>query len=330
MTDSVSATSRPAPPPRVIGLGAAARGVRLDLFLAAELGLSRGQVRRLLESGAVRLDGRPMRLGDKGLLLPGAGELEVASWRPPAEQAIPLPGAGARSGAGAARPVVLAEGPGWLALDKPAGMPVHPLREDERDTVLGHVAARRPEVQGVGEGGLRSGVVHRLDVDTSGVLLVATDEATWRRLRDAFQRHAVEKTYRAIVSGRFDPPGGELRVRLPLVVARHRPSVVRVARDDEVARGRAREVRQTVRPIEQLAGATLVEVRPVTGFLHQIRATLAHLGHPLLGDRRYADDAVAAEAPRHMLHATRVRFEEIDARAPLPDDFLACLEARRA
>jgi 23S rRNA pseudouridine1911/1915/1917 synthase len=323
MTDSVSATSRPAPPPRVIGLGAADRGVRLDLFLAAELGLSRGQVRRLLESGAVRLDGRPMRLGDKGLLLPGAGEIEVASWRPPGEQAIPLPAAGA------AGPVRLAEGPGWLALDKPAGMPVHPLREDERDTVLGHVAAGRPEVQGVGEGGLRSGVVHRLDVDTSGVLLVATDEAAWRRLRDAFQRHAVEKIYRAIVSGCFDPPGGELRVRLPLVVARHRPSVVRVARDDEVARGRSREVRQTVRPIEQLAGATLVEVRPVTGFLHQIRASLAHLGHPLLGDRRYADDAIAAEAPRHMLHAAGVRFEEIEARAPVPDDFLVCLEARR-
>lgn len=321
MSDAASAASRPAP--QVIGLGADHAGVRLDLFLAAELGLSRGQVRRLLGSGAVRLDGRPVGLGDKGLLLGASGQVEIAPWRPPGEQPVPLPDPRAPA------PPVLAEGEGWLALDKPAGMPVHPLREDERDTLLGHVAARRPEVRGVGEGGLRSGVVHRLDVDTSGVLLVATDEPTWRRLRDAFQRHAVAKTYRAIVSGHFDPPGGALALRLPLVVARHRPSVVRVAREHEMARGRARVVRQTVRPVEALEGATLVEVRPETGFLHQIRATLAHIGHPLLGDQRYAGAVIASAAPRHMLHATHVRIDEIEAHAPDPADFVACLEARR-
>ncbi|NIR59804.1 MAG: RluA family pseudouridine synthase, partial [Gammaproteobacteria bacterium] len=78
--------------------------------------------------------------------------------------------------------VVLARGAGWVAVDKPAGVPVHPLRADERGSVLAAVAARHPEVQGVGEGGLRSGVVHRLDVGTSGVLLVATAEDAWQRL----------------------------------------------------------------------------------------------------------------------------------------------------
>src|SRR5215470_16869036 len=75
---------------------------------------------------------------------------------------------------------LLAEGPGWLVADKPAGAPVHPLAAGERGTLLGAVAARHPEIQGIGEGGLRSGVVHRLDVDTSGALLFATDAAQWR------------------------------------------------------------------------------------------------------------------------------------------------------
>jgi 23S rRNA pseudouridine1911/1915/1917 synthase len=299
--------------------------VRVDVFLAAELGLSRSQARGLLAAGAVRLEGRTLRPGDKGLALPGVGVVEVAPWRPPADQHVPP----ATSLEGA--PVVVAEAPGWLAVDKPAGMPVHPLREGETGTVTGYVTAWRPGLQGVGEGGLRSGVVHRLDVDTSGVLVVATDEPAWRRLRDAFQRHAVEKTYLAIVAGelRASGPADRLEVRLPLVVARHRPSFVRVAREDEISRGRARRVIQTVRVVERLRGATLVEVWPETGFLHQIRATLAHLGHPLLGDRRYATAAIASEAPRHMLHATHVRFEEIEARAPMPADFAACLAAHR-
>ena len=77
---------------------------------------------------------------------------------------------------------VIARGPGWLAVDKPAGLPVHPFAEDETGTMLNAVLARRPEIFGVGEGGLRSGVVHRLDVDTSGVLLFASEAGSWRRL----------------------------------------------------------------------------------------------------------------------------------------------------
>ncbi len=324
MTDPLPAAPEPGPPPRVIRFDPARAGARLDLFLAAELSLSRGQVRRLLERGAVRLDGRVLELADKGREVPASGALEVAAWRPAGDEVIPP-----ARGAG---PAVLAEGAGWLAIDKPAGMPVHPLREDEHDTVLGHVVARWPQVQGVGEGGLRSGVVHRLDVDTSGVLLVGTEASTWDRLRGAFARHAVCKTYRAIVRGRLDTAerGREgLRMEVPLVVARHRPAHVRVARPEEVRRGRARTMRQTVRTLDLLEDATLVEVRPETGFLHQIRASLADLGHPLLGDHRYADDDTAQRASRHMLHAARIEFDEIDVSSPDAADFADCLRVAR-
>jgi 23S rRNA pseudouridine1911/1915/1917 synthase len=299
----------------------------LDVFLAAELSLSRGQARRLLERGAVSLGGRRLSMGDKGMVLPGAGQLAVDAYAAPGDQrALPGP-------QGVAGPTVVARGAGWLAVDKPAGVPVHPLREDEAGTVLGQMLDLHPEIHAVGEGGLRSGVVHRLDVETSGVLLLATEAEAWERLRGAFQDHRVRKRYRAIVQGDFAPAGDGLLLELPLVVARHRPARVRVARQEEVRRGRARIIVQTVRPVEVLRGATLIEIEPRTGFLHQIRASMAHLGHPLLGDARYggpvAPDPAAGGACRQMLHAAEIGLEEISAGAPDPPDLLACLDELR-
>ena len=110
------------------------------------------------------------------------------------------------------------------------------------------------------------------------------------------------------------------------MVASHRPARVRVARPGEVSSG----VRLTVtrwRVLARLSGASLVEVSPVTGYLHQIRATFAHLGAPVLGDRRYAEPEVAARAPRQLLHAAWIRFEEIEVAAPDPPDFAEALRA---
>jgi 23S rRNA pseudouridine1911/1915/1917 synthase len=296
-------------PSRSLPVSAADTGRRLDLFLAEKLALSRAQVRRLLASGAVQLDGRAVGDSAKGERLAVGVQVAVAPFKRADEQR-------ALADAGAAL-AVLAQGPGWLAVDKPAGMPVHPLREDETGTVLNAVVERWPEVHAVGEGGLRSGVVHRLDVDTSGALLVATRQPAWDRLRGAFAEHRVEKVYRAIVLGRVL---GAESVELPLVTARHRPARVRVAEPGERARG-ARLAVLSYRPLEVFDAATLLEVRPRTGFLHQIRVTLAHLGHPVAGDRTYGPPADATGAARHMLHAARVAFEEIEAGCPDAADF---------
>ena len=161
--------------PRALEVGDPLAGARLDRALASLLGVSRRQVRDLLARGAVCLNGRPARLGNKGDPVSAGDRLLIEELRPLGQASvIPEPGLPL---------VVLASGPGWLAVDKPAGMPVHPLREGETGTVLNALAARRPEVQGVGEAGLRSGVVHRLDVDTSGVLLLATTAPVWERLQ---------------------------------------------------------------------------------------------------------------------------------------------------
>ncbi|MFP6638677.1 MAG: RluA family pseudouridine synthase [Myxococcota bacterium] len=308
---------------RVLQLVGEGAGSRLDLFLATELALSRAQVRRLLDSGAVALDGRILSLADKGLPLPGRGELEVEAFRSPADQRVQEPPPDEPA------PPILASGDGWLAFDKPAGMPVHPLDEAERGTLLSYLVARHPETHGVGEGGLRSGVVHRLDVDTSGVMLVATQERTWQRLRGAFHAHQVDKCYVALVEGEPNWPVGGRDMRMWLSVSRHRPARVRVASDAQRGRGRAREIHQHVRLIESFGASSLVEVRPRTGFLHQIRASLAHLGHPVLGDSRYGASTPFPGVERQLLHSRRVAFQEIEAESPLPADFLRLLGTLR-
>lgn len=288
-------------------------GERLDRFLAEKLGISRARVRHLLEVGRVSQAGRSLALSDKSLTTEPGISFEIrGSLRAEDERPMSRPDLDWR---------LVAEGVGWLVVDKPAGCGVHPLRPDQDDTVLNAVVARREEILGVGEGGLRSGVVHRLDVDTTGALVFATDEVLWKRLRGAFSEHRVRKFYLALVAGRFEQ---HRQVNLPLTIKRHQPAHVAVASGGHPCR-------QHVVPIEVFENATLVEVRLETGFLHQIRATMAHLGHPVIGDTEYGGtgDAMPIEVPRQMLHAARLIVDEIEVEVPLPDDFEAALTALR-
>ena len=287
-------------------------GVRLDRFLAGRLSLTRSAVRKLLAGGSVRIGSQVSDARSKGLALGGGEVVEVGAFTPPeAQEALPEP---------AAPLFLLARGEGWVAVDKPAGMPVHPLREDERGTVLNALVARHPEIMGVGEGALRSGVVHRLDVDTSGALLLATEQKCWERLREAFRSHRVQKRYLAVVDG----AAAAGAIELPLYVAASRPARVRVAGPREEADARVTRTRWRV--LRALEEATLLEVEIETGFLHQIRVTLEHVGHPLLGDRIYAGERVASRAPRQLLHARHLALDEIEATSPPPADFAAYLD----
>jgi 23S rRNA pseudouridine1911/1915/1917 synthase len=300
------------PAARTLVVGAERAGSRLDAFLADELRVSRAEARRLLERGGVTLDARAVGLAAKGAQL-SAGQAVGVQRLPGRETAEPIPEPEL-----ALR--ILARGPGWVAVDKPAGMPVHPLDPGERGSALGFVIARFPEIVGVGEAGLRSGVVHRLDVDTSGALLFATEQGRWEQLRAGFRAHRVEKVYRAIVHGRLEG-GGELA--LNLAVAQHRPARVRVV---EASDPRSRRTLMRWRAISALDGATLVEARPATGFLHQIRASLAHIGHPIAGDFAYGAPPFLP-ARRHLLHAAHIAYRDVETTSPDAPDFAAALEA---
>jgi tRNA pseudouridine32 synthase/23S rRNA pseudouridine746 synthase len=155
------------------------------------------------------------------------------------------------------------------------------------------------------------------------VLLFATEEDAWQRLRGAFREHSVEKSYRALVIGTLE---GEGSLEIGLVTARHRPARVRVV--DEAELERARGVHIGVmhwRALEVFGSVTLVEVRPKTGFLHQIRVSLAHLGFPVVGDRNYGPASDPIPVTRQMLHAARASWSDIEVSSPDPDDFRAAL-----
>jgi len=291
-------------------------GQRLDRFLSEHLGISRARVRHLLEVGRVSLGERTLGLSDKSHST-ASGERFAVAGSLRAEDETPVPRLDLDC------PVV-AEGVGWVVIDKPAGRGVHPLRPDQTDTVLNAVVARRPGILGVGEGGLRSGVVHRLDVDTSGALVFATEEDVFRRLRGAFSDHRVDKRYRALVVGRLAKPR---RLDLKLEITRHQPAHVSVTPG-------GRPCRAYAHPIEVFdhgEGVTLVEVKLETGFLHQIRASMAHLGHPVLGDAEYGGVGGRApiEVPRQMLHAGKLSVGPIHVEVPPPEDFRSAIEALR-
>ncbi|MFQ5512817.1 MAG: pseudouridine synthase [Myxococcota bacterium] len=283
-------------PPREILVRREDAGKRLDRFLAASLGLTRGYVRRLLARGRVRVEGRPTL---KGLVLRAGDRIELLEFRHPDQGLRPEP---------TIEIPVLAEAPGCLAVDKPAGLPTHPLDFEERATVLNALLARHPQLWGVGEGGVRSGVVHRLDTATSGVLVFATRQNVWNELRSAFRERRVTKRYLARVHGWLDE---ERDLVLRLV---HRGNHMRVVRSGGL------EAVSRLRPLDRIGDTTLLEVTLVTGVRHQIRAGLAQLGHPVLGDRLYGSP-LALE--RHLLHATSLRAPDLAADSPAPDLFWA-------
>ena len=269
-------------------------GQRLDLYLAQLLGISRGYVRRLLGLKRIRLGGSMPR---KGVILNAGDLVEILPFHDPQDGPRAAPEV----------PVhVLREGEGLLAVEKPAGLPTHPLDFEEIKTVLNALLAHYPELSGVGDGGLRSGVVHRLDTHTSGVLLFATNADVWRRVRAEFAERRVQKRYLARVHGTYR---GTLEIALQLA---HRGRRMRV-----VASG-GREAVTRLIPVREIGDTTLVEVRPLTGVMHQIRATLSHLGHPLLGDREYGS---THDLGRHLLHATFISTLGFDAASPVPEVF---------
>jgi 23S rRNA pseudouridine1911/1915/1917 synthase len=283
-----------------------AAGQRLDVWLAGALGLSRAKVKELLESGAVRQGGRRIRKGDRTVA--GARldvELPSADLRPVPEPDAPL--------------TVLHADALLVAVDKPAGWPSHPLLPDERGTVVNALVARYPELPDASEDPREGGLVHRLDTETSGVLLAARTRPAWEAVRAAFDRREVDKRYLAAVSGPLADAG---EIDLPL---RHRADHVEPA-----PAGGGREASSRFRVLSRKGELSLVEVRILTGVLHQIRAHLAAIGAPVLGDALYGGRPVPG-LERFFLHAASLGLEHpgtgrpITFDAPLPPELGAAL-----
>jgi 23S rRNA pseudouridine1911/1915/1917 synthase len=307
-------------------------GTRLDQYLRGLFGeYSRSTVQRLIESGGVQVNGKSakasykVRHGDKLLIRP------VEPERPgPEPQDIPLD--------------VLYEDEHLAAINKPADMVVHPARGHWTGTLVNALRHRFPQLSGL-NGDYRAGIVHRLDRDTSGVILVAKEEQTHKDLALLFEHRKVFKEYLAITAGMLDRDSDYIEGR----IAHHKLDRVKMMiADDEVED--AKDACTYYEVIERFRGFTFCRCQPRTGRTHQIRVHLASVGCPILADKVYsgrdklrlADLAPGVEEgtdevllPRQALHAHRLRFRHprtgtvLEAQAPLPAEFARTLEALR-
>lgn len=268
---------------------------RLDVFLRAMLPeLSRGAIQRLIEEGQITVNGQIVkpthhpRLGETiEVTIPEAKPAEAQP------EDIPLD--------------ILYEDDDLLVLNKPPGIVVHPAAGNEEHTLvnalLHHCAGQLSGIGGVA----RPGIVHRLDKDTSGCLVVAKNDATHLALSEQFSGRSTEKIYHTIVCGELPKSSGEIHA----AIARHEVQRKKMTVDDK----RGRPAHTSFKVLERFKEATLVEAIIHTGRTHQIRVHFQHLGHPVFGDETYGSrqsrkltQATGVSAPRQMLHASRLTF----------------------
>jgi 23S rRNA pseudouridine1911/1915/1917 synthase len=299
---------------------------RLDLYLAHHLpGTSRASIKRWILSGNVRHEGRSLKPSSR--LRPGDRiVVEIPSARPSRLTPEPIP------------LTVLHEDEDLLVVVKPAGMVVHPGAGVRSGTLVHALLSRETGLSGIG-GEERPGIVHRLDRDTSGLLVVARNDAAHRSLSRQFAGRQVGKIYRALVWGA--PRASRGRIEAPL--GRHPIARTRVA----VRSVGGREAVTEYQTVERLEGFSFLEVRILTGRTHQIRVHLRHLGHAVVGDSRYGGSdfgrvrrpgvrRILEEFGRLALHASDLEFEHpttaarMRFHAPLPADFERLLQRLRA
>jgi 23S rRNA pseudouridine1911/1915/1917 synthase len=291
-------------------------GARLDVILVTLLpDLSRTRLQSLIRTRAVLVNG--VTAGKPGLRVENGDRLVVRLPDPVPSglqpELIPLD--------------VIFETNDVLLVNKPAGLVVHPAAGHASGTLVQAALAHAPDLEGIG-GEIRPGVVHRLDKDTSGLIILAKNDRAYGELQRGFKSRTIAKTYLAIVDGHPPTPVG--RVEAPIGRdPRHRKRMA------VVPDGRGRAALTAYRTRESFARGCLLEVHPETGRTHQIRVHLAFLGCPVAGDRVYGRRAATVEAPRQMLHAWRLNLvlpgerQLREFEAPLPDDFVAVLEDLR-
>jgi 23S rRNA pseudouridine1911/1915/1917 synthase len=297
-------------------------GQRLDQQVASRFSnISRSRVQQLIASGLVLVNSRPAK-GSHRLRAGERVQIQIQP-RPPLRaeaESIPLE--------------ILYEDDDVVAVNKPAGMTVHAGAGTTRGTLVNALLGRGQTLSKGGDA-LRPGIVHRLDKETSGIILVAKNDAAHVRLSESFRQREIKKTYIALVQGLLK----EDRGTIDLAIARDPKRRTRMTARRSIILGNAREARTDWRVLARIDTATLLEVQLHTGRTHQIRVHFSALRHPVVGDTLYGASAqlriekiTLPSLPRNFLHAARLGFAQprtgawIDLRAPLPQDLRTFLQ----
>lgn len=293
----------------------AAAGERVDRLLALELDLSRSAIARLVDAGAVTVEGEAVATRSRRLAAGETVEVDVPDPEDPRPAADP-----------AVEVVVVHEDDHLIVVDKPIDLVVHPGAGHHDGTLVNGLLARYPELADVGDRS-RPGIVHRLDRDTTGLLVVARTQEAHDALVDALAARAVGRTYHVLVHGVPEAPSG--RIDAPIGRSPRDPTRMAV-----VADGREAVTDYEVLETLEAAEAARLECRLHTGRTHQIRVHLRAIHLPVLGDDRYG--RMRHGATRPMLHAHRLRLthpvtdEELELESPTPADYEAVLARLRA
>ncbi len=290
---------------------------RLDVFLRSCLReFSRARLQGLIKNGYILVDGETVT--KTGWDLQNGARIQVTI--PP-----PMP---SRLQAEKIPLDIIFENRDLLVVNKPSGMVVHPSPGHSSGTLVQAALGHDPDISGIG-GEERPGIVHRLDKDTSGLIVIAKNDASHRFLQDQFRLRRVEKTYLALVDG--VPPTPQGRVEAPIGRNTSHRKLMAV-----VPLSKGREAATNYRTLEKFGRYTFLELHPETGRTHQIRVHLAFLGCPVVGDTVYGKKHPSLDIHRYFLHAFRLKIilpgqlKEHAFEAPLPDDLLSILRDLRA
>jgi len=273
---------------------------------------SRSYLQKLVKSGAIVLNGRPA----KGSTLLALGDV-ISAVLPPLEAAAAQPEAIALD--------VVYEDKDIIIINKPRGMVVHPAAGNYDGTLVNALLFRK-DLSGIG-GALRPGIVHRLDKETSGLLVAAKNDLAHRGLQSQWPRHQVSRVYMALVEGMVNEPGGTIDAP----IGRHPVNRKKMA----VLPDGGRSAVTHYRVMERFAGYTFLRVQLETGRTHQIRVHMSYLGHPVAGDIVYGHKKWPVEVTGQYLHAAEISLlhpisgAPLHFTAPLPDDFTAFLQNLR-
>lgn len=288
--------------------------VRLDIFLTNKLKVSRNQIQKIIKDGKCKINETICTIPHLKIKKNQEIIINIEPEKPDKKIKTSLK----------IDPKILLETNDYLVINKPTGLMVHPAQNNPQPTLVDWLLQKYPQVKKVGENPMRPGIIHRLDRDVSGAMLVALNQKSYTYFKKQFQAHKIKKMYSALVHGNVSD--NENILTFPLMRSKRTGHIVAWPNGSE--KGRQAETRIDV--VKRFQQTTLINCFPVTGRTHQIRVHCKAFGHPIVGDPTYGQKKSSLQPGRIFLHSTQLEFldtnkEAITIKCPLPKvlkDFL--------